>query len=183
VLRRAPSRRAPAILEEDRIQIRGRIDRVDRSDDGRYIAYDYKLGSGASVEEIEEGADLQIPLYILALERLFLRPGEEVIGGGYYSIRTGKRTRGLYRQEAAALTAIGDRARASLPTPEWKERLARAEAFAWRYVEGMRRGDFRVQPKSARICRLCEFRTVCRFDPYRMRFAVNEDLAASEERG
>lgn len=171
VLRRPDAR---AAAQEDRIQIRGRIDRVDRSDDGRYIAYDYKSGSGASVEEIEEGADVQIPLYILALERLFLGPGEEVVGGGYYSIRTGKRTRGLYRQEAAALTAVSERARASLPTPEWRERLARAERFVWEYVEGMRRGDFRAQPKSTDLCARCEFRAVCRFDPSRARGATEE---------
>ena len=183
VLRRAvaSSGRARAIVEEDRIQIRGRIDRVDRSDEGRYIAYDYKSGSGASVEEIEEGVDLQLPLYILALERLFLRPGEEVIGGGYYSIRTGKRTRGLYRREAAALTAIGERARSSLPTPEWEERLARAESFAWQYVEGMRGGDFRVRPRSVRVCQRCEFRAVCRFDPYQARFAMKDSPSPSEE--
>jgi len=180
VLRRAgaPSGRVRATAEEDRIQIRGRMDRVDRSDDGRYIAYDYKSGSGASVEEMEEGTDLQIPLYILALERLFLRPGEEVVGGGYYSIRTGKRTHGLYRQEAAALTAIGERARALRPTPEWRELLARAEQFAWHYVEGMRRGDFRIAPKSTRICGRCEFRAVCRFDPHRAR--AGAETAAEE---
>lgn len=172
---RASSGHARLRPEEDEIRIRGRIDRVDRSEDGRYVAYDYKSGGGASAEEIEEGADLQIPLYILALERLFLRPGEEVVGGGYYSIRTGKRTQGLYRQEAAALTAISERARSSLPTPEWQERLARAEDFAWRYVEGMRRGDFRVHPKSARVCRHCEFRAVCRFDPSRTRIGADDD--------
>ncbi|MCS6818179.1 MAG: PD-(D/E)XK nuclease family protein [Blastocatellia bacterium] len=184
VLRRAKSssEHGRAIVEEDRLQIRGRIDRVDRSDEGHYIAYDYKSGSGASAEEIEEGVDLQLPLYILALERLFLRPGEEVVGGGYYSIRTGKRTRGLYRREAVELTAISERARSSLPTPEWRERLVRAEHFAWQYVEGMRRGDFRVQPRSTRVCQHCEFQAVCRFDPYRAHFAVNEGSSAFEER-
>jgi len=183
VLRRAKasSGHARTVLEEDRLQIRGRIDRVDRSDEGHYIAYDYKSGSGASVEEIEEGVDLQLPLYILALERLFLQPDEEVIGGGYYSIRTGKRTRGLYRREAAALTAISERARSSLPTPEWEERLARAERFAWQYVDGMRCGDFRVWPKSVRVCQRCEFQAVCRFDPYQARFVMKESPSPSED--
>ncbi len=161
VLRRPGASRTG--LTEDRIQIRGRIDRVDRSADGRYIVYDYKSGEGASVEEMEEGSDLQIPLYIRALQHLFLKPGEEVIGGGYYSVRTGKRTRGLYREEFAELTAISGRARASLATSAWQEHLAQAERFAWQYVEGMRRGDFRVLPKNEACCPRCDFRIVCRY--------------------
>ncbi len=164
------SRREYYVLrrEGDVIQLRGRIDRVDRSADGKYIVYDYKSGSGASTRQMREGLDLQIPLYMKALEGLFLGPDEEVIGGGYYSLKTFHRRNGLYREDFRSHTGIG-RTASSLSIEEWEEIVTGAEHYAWQYVEGMRRGDFRVQPKEDACCPRCLYKTVCRYEKHRIR--------------
>ena len=58
------------------LAFRGRIDRVDKSDDGTLIVYDYKSGSGRSLRETSESVDrlaggrlLQLPIYALAARR------------------------------------------------------------------------------------------------------------------
>jgi len=170
------SRPTPLVLERstgqppgsgDRICLRGRMDRVDRSADGKYIVYDYKLRTGVRLSEIREGSDIQIPLYIHALASLFLRPGEEVIGGGYYVVTEGHRRRGLYRSDCTDYTGIPLRAESNLPPAEWHALLKDAVRYVWEYVEGMRRGDFRVQPRSDVCCPRCDYRSVCRYDTHR----------------
>lgn len=164
------SRKEHFVLKRDKdlIKLQGRIDRVDRSADGKYIVYDYKSGSGSGVEEMREGVDLQIPLYLRALAQSFVKSGEEVIGGGYYSLRQFDRNRGLYREEFQTHTAISSRSKSSLSTEEWEQVLDDAEAFTWKYVDGMRRGDFRVEPKEDACCPRCTYRTVCRFEKHRI---------------
>lgn len=161
---------------KDLIQLRGRMDRVDRSPDGKYIIYDYKSGAGASLKEMQAGVDLQIPLYIRALSDLFLAPDEEVIGGGYYSLKEShfNRNRGMYRHDFQSHTGIGPRANSNVTPEEWQQTLREAEAYAWKYVDGMRRGDFRVEPKDDACCPRCLYHAVCRFDKQRIRMKSTE---------
>src|SRR5207245_5185252 len=89
--------RAEAAAEVALIQ--GQIDRVDVNEAERLaIAYDYKLSKGASLDDLKSGRQVQIPIYLAALEQLFL-PSFDLGGGGYYTLR-GKGARlnqGLYR--------------------------------------------------------------------------------------
>ena len=65
--------------------IRGRIDRIDLAPDGNFLIYDYKSGAQhPKTKDIEEGTALQLPLYLLAFEKI---SGGRGIGGGYYTIR------------------------------------------------------------------------------------------------
>src|SRR5258708_32717568 len=67
--------------------LQGQIDRVDISERGRVaVAYDYKLSQGARLDDIEAGRQVQIPIYLAALEQLFL-PEFDLAGGGYYRLR------------------------------------------------------------------------------------------------
>lgn len=169
VLRRPIPAQPGTRATTDTIQVRGRIDRVDRSSDGKYIVYDYKSSRGSTVKEMREGADLQMHLYIRAVKDLFQKPDEEVIGGGYYSIKDRNRNNGLYREDFSGHTAIGSTARSNMTTEEWATILEEGETFAWRYVDGMRRGDFRILPKEDACCPRCDFKTVCRFDKQKNR--------------
>jgi ATP-dependent helicase/DNAse subunit B len=68
--------------ERQRVLLRGRIDRVDIAADGTVIAYVYKLSKGANVTDMREGRDLQIGIYLTALEQLFLR-GQQIPEEGF----------------------------------------------------------------------------------------------------
>lgn len=65
----------------------GKVDRVDVAEQS-YVVYDYKKsGSPAVNETLELGTDLQIPLYIAAVQQLLAdQAGATVKGGSYYSL-------------------------------------------------------------------------------------------------
>ncbi len=66
------------------VDLRGRIDRVDRRPDGSLAVWDYKTGSLSSFDEedpLKDGAQLQWALYAYALETL---TGDDVGASGYY---------------------------------------------------------------------------------------------------
>ena len=72
----------------DEVRISGKIDRIDRTADGRFIVFDYKTGRTPSVADIDIGLNLQLPLYLLATESLFEEIGlREGAGAAYLMLR------------------------------------------------------------------------------------------------
>jgi ATP-dependent helicase/DNAse subunit B len=152
------------------IKINGQIDRVDVASDNTFIAYDYKLSTGQSKEDIRSGRSLQIPIYLEALERLIL-PGYANAGGGYYIIRgaNDRRNRGIHRKSKNEYLQINSRVTALLSDEEWEEVRREAIAKIWEFLDGMRSGRFLVNPAERnKTCRFCDFTAVCRYDRYRI---------------
>ena len=152
------------------VSIRGRIDRVDIAKDGTVIAYDYKLKKGAGVADMRDGRDLQIGIYLTALEQLFLR-GHPIAGGGYYLMRgsNDRRNRGLYRATFNDYTKLGNVA-SKLSDEKWSEVRSEMEARVWEFIDGMRAGCFRVLPSAPKdSCPICDFSAVCRYEIFRIR--------------
>jgi ATP-dependent helicase/DNAse subunit B len=152
--------------------VQGQIDRVDVSQDGESaIAYDYKLSKGARLEDIESGREVQLPIYLAALEQLFL-PSFQLAGGGYYTLRAkGSRlNQGLYRAMLADCTLISPQAHKSrLTDEEWQRIRKRVTEHIWNFIDGMRAGHFRVKPALGRTtCKFCDYSAVCRYDAYRI---------------
>ena len=74
-----------------KINLRGRIDRIDVNAENQAQIIDYKTGkSSASRNQLEvlEGISLQIPLYLLALQEE--RPELQVDAGSYYLVKDAK---------------------------------------------------------------------------------------------
>lgn len=150
--------------------VQGQIDRVDVSADGRYaVAYDYKLSQGARIRDMEAGRQIQIPIYLAALEKLFL-PSAELAGGGYYRLRgRGARlNQGIYRKMFESCTDVTTH-HAKVDDAEWQRIRATVAARVWQFIDAMRRGDFRVKPSLGRAtCKFCDYSAVCRYDTYRI---------------
>ncbi len=160
----------PTFVGEETIKISGQIDRVDVSTDNTLIAYDYKLSTGSSREDIRSGRSLQLPIYLEALEKLIL-PSHTVAGGGYYVIRGGneRRNKGLHRAGALHYSGIGSRAGAVIGDDEWAEIRASVIGKIWDFLDHMRAGHFGVRPsEKKKTCRFCDFSAVCRYDRYRI---------------
>jgi ATP-dependent helicase/DNAse subunit B len=150
--------------------IQGQIDRVDvNEDEGLAIAYDYKLSKGASLDDLKSGRQLQIPIYLAALEQLFL-PSFDLGGGGYYTLR-GKGARlnqGLYRTALADCTHV-TYAKATFDDIEWQRIRRDVATRVWEFIDGMRGGHFRVKPSLGKhTCKFCDYSAVCRYDAYRI---------------
>ncbi|HKO35601.1 MAG TPA: PD-(D/E)XK nuclease family protein [Pyrinomonadaceae bacterium] len=150
--------------------IQGQIDRVDVSESGQSIvAYDYKLSQGAKIKDMSAGRQIQIPIYLAALEQLFL-PSFELAGGGYYRLRgRGQRlNEGLYRKMLSDCTNVSSRT-AMVDDIEWQRIRREVSRRVWQFIDGMRAGDFRVRPSEGKkTCKFCDHSAVCRYDTYRI---------------
>jgi len=157
--------------QTDTLRLRGQIDRVDVAQDQTAIAYDYKLSKGASLDDMREGRALQLHIYLAALEQLLL-PGNEIAGGGYYTMKgsSGRRNQGLYRVSMKDYTGVGPNTSSSLPDAEWKRIRVDMESRIWEFVDGMRAGRFVVEPSAPdSSCPHCDYSAVCRYEKFRIR--------------
>ena len=155
--------------------IQGQIDRVDVSESCKnVVAYDYKLSQGARIIDMEAGRQLQIPIYLAALEQLFL-PSFELAGGGYYRLRgKGKRlNQGLYRKMLADCTHVSSYT-AMVDDMQWQRLRREVSRRVWQFIDAMRAGDFRVKPSQGKTtCKFCDYSAACRYDGYRINRKMN----------
>jgi ATP-dependent helicase/DNAse subunit B len=155
---------------QEAMKISGQIDRVDVARDNTLIAYDYKLSTGSSKEDIKAGRSLQLPIYLEALEHLLL-PDHQIAGGGYYIIRGGgeRRNKGLHRASLLDYSGIGKKAGGVISDDEWQQIRNDVIAKIWDFLDNMRAGQFGVNPsEKQKTCRFCDFAAVCRYDRYRI---------------
>jgi ATP-dependent helicase/DNAse subunit B len=155
---------------EETMKVSGQIDRVDIAADKTLIAYDYKLSTGSTKDDIKAGRSLQLPIYLEALERLIF-PDQPIAGGGYYVIRGGndRRNKGLHRASAIRYSGIGNRAGGVIGDDEWQQIRDDVIAKIWDFLDHMRAGEFGVNPsEKKKTCRFCDFAAVCRYDRYRI---------------
>jgi ATP-dependent helicase/DNAse subunit B len=155
---------------EETIKVSGQIDRIDVASDNTLIAYDYKLSTGSTKDDIKSGRSLQLPIYLEALERLIL-PDHPIAGGGYYVIRGGneRRNRGLHRASTVHYSGISNRVLGVIGDDEWQQIRDDVIAKIWDFLDHMRAGQFGVNPsEKKKTCRFCHFAAVCRYDRYRI---------------
>ena len=155
---------------EETINLSGQIDRVDVASDNTLIAYDYKLSTGSSKDDIKSGRSLQLPIYLEALEHLLL-PGHPIAGGGYYVIRGAneRRNKGLHRASQLQYSGIRNRVLGVMSDEEWEEIRRDVIAKIWDFLDHMRAGHFGVNPsEKQKTCRFCDFAAVCRYDRFRI---------------
>ena len=164
--------------EGDSVRLFGKIDRVDRTPDGRFAIYDYKTGQVPSVADIGRGLHLQIPLYLLAAESLLHDQGlRQGTAGAYYQLRDLENCgrKGLFgdRSQRGQVYAAQGR---GLPEPEiFRQLIEQTRDFALSYARSMRRGFFHVTRQSpAKACTYCAYRQTCRLDHRRMRALERE---------
>jgi ATP-dependent helicase/nuclease subunit B len=138
--------RPPLVLEnnEGEIKIRGCIDRIDKTEDG-LVVIDYKTSrSPISAKEALEGRNLQMPIYLMAANRV-LKRDQAASSGFYLHIYSGKRGSEFPNKNISV-----------------EEVTARAEAYIGEYVNKVRHAEFPVTPNQNRCPAYCEFDVMCR---------------------
>lgn len=158
----------------DEVRIFGKIDRVDRTADGRFVVFDYKTGREPRTAEIAQGLNLQLPLYLLAIESLLPDAGlVEGVGGAYLLLRDLEHCgqRGLFADESHRNTAYVSHGKQGLyDHEEYRQTLEAVRGFVLAYARSMRRGVFHVtRHNPANTCPGCPYAQSCRLDPRRMR--------------
>ncbi|WP_354698209.1 exonuclease [Paraconexibacter sp. AEG42_29] len=155
-----PGDELPAVPLTDDLALRGRIDRVDVSPDGRRaIVYDYKGATATARAKWEADGRLQLPLYLLAVPQLL----GVAVDGGLYQPLSGQdpRPRGIVREGAdTALDGVpADRA----DDGDFALALTTAKATALDAIAELRAGRLTPRPTT---CGWrdggCSYPSICR---------------------
>jgi hypothetical protein len=149
--------RAPAFINfgELRLRMRGRIDRVDVSETGhRFRIWDYKLGRSSHPSNTLKGTDFQLPVYIrAATDSLNVTDCERC---GYIAIQKPAKPSGVaYDDPPASQVAVN-------------EILAEADRRIPQLVKQAKQGEFAVRPADNAACSHCNYRDLCRVNPFRV---------------
>ncbi|KEO82870.1 PD-(D/E)XK nuclease family protein [Tumebacillus flagellatus] len=154
------SQREPITVGD--LKLRGQIDRIDATRDGKFMVVDYKAKNTKPMPRaIQNGIDFQLPVYVRAVEQA-LYPEGEAVGAAYYSIeKVDRSTSALVK--APYLEALGmGKKRTKFDDEAWNELLATSEATMHDYRQRMADGRYPVLPSDESHCSFCDFRKVCR---------------------
>ncbi len=148
-------------LELDGFSLSGKIDRIDVDPfSARGIVQDYKSGATAhTARQIDTELRLQIPLYMLVLRDLI---GIEPLGGLYRALSGKRPARGLLRREARQDGLPGLVSRDYLDEEEFWAVVERAKERAGAFVERIRAGDVKHDPKDGSCPAWCDRWPMCR---------------------
>jgi ATP-dependent helicase/nuclease subunit B len=141
-------------FEKQKAQLQGKIDRVDLLSDGSFRVIDYKTGRIPSSGLLKKGILLQVPIYMLAVDRLLGTPNTPESEGEYLS-----------------LTYSGRRMK--IPGRNNREEIVKGVTISvLSYADRIRKGDF--SPDPAGDCpSYCLNRDCCHF--------VKQEQASMEE--
>ena len=140
------------------VSLIGRVDRIDSDGEHAFIT-DYKSGTPPTGSAMEQGLDLQLPVYLLAVAALS-KEQLAVSGGCYYSLKEGK------RKSAFLLESVGN---SDLPYKKpknaaeltWDSFKQEKEQLLKDYIERIYAGDFALA--GCRRCDVyCPLHDICR---------------------
>lgn len=149
------------------VKVRGIIDRIDINADGidssgsgnmSVTVIDYKTGSSPiSADDIAAFAQIQLPLYAMAVEQSIL-PGAKTTSGQYLSVNAAKSIGAVnFKQE------------------RWSTLIESAKDRVRQSVELIGQGDFSVKPYASKACKSCDHASVCRVaDMKQLQFAEGD---------
>ncbi|GAX61940.1 ATP-dependent nuclease subunit B [Candidatus Scalindua japonica] len=159
--------------KKESIELSGKIDRVDISEvDGKKIGLiiDYKYGQTEFKKtDLEEGLDLQLPIYLLALRDVFkIVP----VAAEIYALKSSKKT-GIYNQELIDnlnLNIKPVKKSLSVDNKEFNKMLKNAEKHILKFAREIRNGRIELAPANIDFCGegICDFANVCRIDKWRL---------------
>jgi ATP-dependent helicase/DNAse subunit B len=172
--REAFEMQVPTSTGERTVRFRGSIDRVDvvTIDGQRYgVVIDYKTGrtSERYAKAMMAGDDLQLRLYLLALERFWnITP----VGALYLGFGDGVRRGALRADFAGRVAGIEDKAVKLLDATAWDEFVGGTSVRITGLVDRLVRFDVTPEPRN-HDCGFCDLQKICRYD----RWASEDSLA------
>jgi ATP-dependent helicase/DNAse subunit B len=148
----------PAFELADGVKLRGRIDRVDVSEAGDAVVYDYKSSRAPAAARWLKDGDLQVALYMRAVEGLL---GLRAVGG-FYQPLSGEdlRARGLL--EEGTETGLECMTQDLRESSELRELLAEAVSAAAEAAAEAGRGELAARPETCAFRGGCLYPTICR---------------------
>jgi RecB family exonuclease len=148
----------PALELGEGVRLRGRIDRIDTSDDGRAVVYDYKGRHVPAGNRWIADGSLQVALYMRAAQDLL---GLDVVGGLYQPLAgESLRARGAIDGDADIEL---DCVRTDVVDHDALQALvADAVAAARQVAREAGRGELQPRPPTCAFGGGCKYPTICR---------------------
>lgn len=151
---------------KDNWKIRGKIDRIDRDQQGHLAVIDYKVSPGdfKNYTSWLKNNQIQLGLYMLAIESQALPqfPDNEVVGAFYYVLKNMNRDKGLKVKEMAGSLFELDRKKNSLSLEEKKKLLKDIAQYVAETVQFISEGKIDPLPLDPNDCVTCQWRSLCR---------------------
>lgn len=166
----ARSTEEPAVIQlsddpEDRILLRGKVDRMDVHH-GSFIIIDYKTGSVPTYASMDRGYYMQLPLYLLACEKLLdLRAA----GGAYYQLKNDNRF-GMHLRTASSEFRGELGGSNSAYRPGLRDDMEKCKRNIKEVLEGISHGRFHPvdSTEGERCSSYCLFSRICRKNDMRV---------------
>jgi len=156
------------VTDAGRVFLNGKIDRIDRIGNRIFIT-DYKSGKAPGKKDFLD-KDLQMPVYLLAAEKL--ADGAAVCGGGYYMIKEGNRKESfVFQEEKAAVESdiswktyseISGEDGSKIKISSMRELRNETEKTVGALLYRMKTGDFMPAPESG-CDQFCPAAKICRY--------------------
>lgn len=154
----------PLVIKGDKgkdIHLSGRIDRIDVNEDLKlFTVIDYKTGRLDTMTQLKKGESLQIPVYLTAISRLLLK-GYKPAAGILLGLNELEHSTTIGIEPYADAESAPKRCR--ITEEEWGELEAKVEGVIRDAASKIQRGYFEPKPKSASLCRVCDYAAVCHF--------------------
>ncbi len=150
-------------LEWEGTTLKGRIDRIDRLENGTLLLIDYKTGSvDFTPAHVGQGKDLQPWFYLRAAENLGGAVLSKVGGILYYDLKTREVSRGMLREDSLEKDKKKHFTRGHVLTGEaWDSVLALAQEKLHVVKAGVHANRFAPTP-SPTLCERCDYFLHCR---------------------
>jgi probable DNA repair protein len=151
------------------LSLSGRIDRMDRLEDGSHAIIDYKTGSRATPNDWmgERPEEPQLPLYAVSAK-------EEVSAVAFAKLKTGDMKFAGFSLQDKAIPGVK-------PAKSWPGLMQYWKTELEKLASGYAAGDARVDPKKAlATCRNCDLQPLCRVHE-RLNALASEDDAGERE--
>lgn len=147
-------------IDVEGVTLRGKIDRIDKTESGEILVLDYKTGNvDFTPNHIVQGDHFQALLYLLAAETLFTN---EKAGLLFYDLKKGEIRRGILMEEKVSPEAKKAVTRGhTLTQPKYLEVREKGIEQLKRLAKGISEGDYSPRP-SPQECDMCDYVAVCR---------------------
>ena len=155
----------PYEVDGEDVYFSGQIDRIDTNGQ-EYALWDYKTGQIPSNPMVANGQAVQLPLYLMALEKLGHVPPEAILGAGYCTVRDGLRQNGLWTDEAKKKLSWLKGKRTVPAIADVQEKMGETIGEA---VRALRQGSFPTRPQGGQCSPYCPAKDICRWqeNPHR----------------